>query len=43
MKIVMFKKKNYQAFIEFDTSQEARNFKQNLHNRNFRGMFFLKI
>lgn len=43
LKIVIFKKKNYQVFIEFSTSEQAVNFKQSLHNINYKGYFFVKI
>lgn len=42
-KIIIFKKKNYQVFIEFGSSDDAFFFKQALHNTNFKGFFFLKI
>jgi hypothetical protein len=42
-KMIIFKKKNYQAFIEFETPENASNFKQSLHNINYKGLFFLKI
>lgn len=34
-KIVVFKKKNFQVFIEFEYTQDAFNFKQVLHNKNY--------
>ena len=42
-KIIIFKKKNYQVFIEFESSEDAFFFKQALHNINYKGFFFLKI
>ena len=42
-KIIIFKKKNYQVFIEFETPDDASFFKQALHNVNYKGLFFLKI
>lgn len=42
-KIIIFKKKNYQMFIEFKNAEDAYVFKQSLHNINYKGMFFLKI
>jgi len=42
-KMIVFKKKNYQAFIEFETSNDASHFKQSLHNINYKGLFYLKI
>lgn len=34
-KIIVFKKKNYQIFIEFESTQNAFNFKTMLHNKFF--------
>jgi RNA recognition motif-containing protein len=42
-KIIIFKKKNYQVFIEFGSSDDALFFKEALHNTNYRGLVFLKI
>lgn len=42
-KIIIFKKKNYQVFIEFETSDDASFFKEAFHNINYKGLFFLKI
>ncbi len=42
-KIIIFKKKNYQIFMEFSKTEDAQLFKQKLHNTNFKGVFFLKI
>ena len=42
-KVVVFKKKNYQVFIEFEHTQDALDFKNSLHNKNYQGYFFLKI
>lgn len=42
-KIIIFKKKNYQVFIEFGSPDDAFFFKQALHNTNYKGFFFLKI
>ena len=42
-KIIIFKKKNYQVFIEFESADDAFFFKQALHNINYKGFFFLKI
>lgn len=42
-KVVVFKKKNYQIFIEFEMTKDALKFKQTLHNQNFKGFFYLKI
>ena len=42
-KLIIFKKKNYQIFIEFATSDDASFFKEAFHNINYKGLFFLKI
>jgi len=42
-KLIIFKKKNYQIFIEFQTSDDATFFKEAFHNINYKGLFFLKI
>jgi RNA recognition motif-containing protein len=42
-KMIVFKKKNYQSFIEFETANDASHFKQSLHNINYKGLFYLKI
>ena len=42
-KMVIFKKKNYQIFLEFKNADDAFFFKQALHNQNFKNRFFLKI
>ena len=43
VKIIVFKKKNFQALIQFESANDAFFFKQALHNVNFKGLFFLKI
>lgn len=42
-KIIIFKKKNYQVFIEFGTAEQAHNFKEALHNINYKSYFYIKI
>lgn len=42
-KIVIFKKKNYQVFIEFKNCSDAAFFKEAYDNTNYKGYFFLKI
>lgn len=42
-KIIIFKKKNFQVFIEFAKTDDAYIFKSTLHNQNYKGYFFLKI
>lgn len=42
-KVIIFRKKNYQIFIEFETSDDASFFKEAFHNINYKGIFFLKI
>lgn len=42
-KMIIFKKKNYQIFIEFETADDASFFKEAFHNINYKGIFFLKI
>ena len=42
-KIVIFKKKNYQVFIEFEQVESALKLKQSLHNKKLKNFFYLKI
>lgn len=42
-KIIIFKKKNYQVFVEFVNAEQAFVFKQALHNVNYKNYFFIKI
>ena len=42
-KIIIFRKKNYQVFIEFENHSQALKFKQSLHNKKYKNFFFLKI
>lgn len=42
-KIIIFKKKNYQIFIEFESAEKAHIFKDSLHNINYKNYFFIKI
>lgn len=42
-KMVLFQKKNYQAFVEFVQPQDAAKFKGALHNKQHKKMFFLKV
>lgn len=42
-KMIIFKKKNFQTFIEFESSDDAAFFKQALNGQNFFGYFSLKI
>lgn len=42
-KIIIFKKKNYQVFVEFENNSQALKFKQKLHNKKYKNIFFLKI
>lgn len=39
----MFKKKNYQMLIEFESIEEAVKFKDTMHNKEFKGLFFIKV
>lgn len=43
LRIIVFKKKNYQVFVEFDSVEEAAAFKETFDNINFNGFFFLKV
>lgn len=43
VRIIIFKKKNYQSFIEFQSVEEACEFKNHFDNMNFKGFFFLKV
>ena len=43
LKIIIFKKKNYQSFMEFESFEEAYSFKEQFDNTNFKGFFFLKV
>ena len=43
LRIIVFKKKNFQSFIEFETLEEAFDFKEKFDNANFKGFFFLKV
>lgn len=43
LRIIVFKKKNYQVFIEFDAVEEAAAFKDNFDNINYNGFFFMKV
>lgn len=42
-KMIIFKKKNYQVFVEFASAEEAQFFRGALNNVNYKGVFFLKI
>lgn len=42
-KIVIFKKKNYQVFFEFENVEDALALKQKLHNKKLKDYFYLKI
>lgn len=42
-KVIVFKKKNYQAFLEFDKPDDASFFHQAVNNTSFKGLFFVKI
>lgn len=42
-KIIIFKKKNYQVFIEFGSAEQAHIFKEALHNINYKNYFYIKI
>lgn len=42
-KMVIFKKKNFQVFVEFASGEEAQFFRGALNNVNYKGLFFLKI
>jgi len=42
-KMVIFKKKNFQVFVEFASGEEAQYFRGALNNVNYKGLFFLKI
>lgn len=43
LRIIVFKKKNFQVFMEFDSVEEAAAFKDTFDNINFNGFFFLKV
>ena len=43
LRVIIFKKKNYQIFIEFETVEEAFLFKEKFDNINLKGFFFLKV
>lgn len=43
LKIIIFKRKNYQVLVEFEYSDDAQRFKSSLHDVNYKGLFFLKI
>lgn len=43
LRIIVFKKKNHQVFMEFDSVEEAANFRETFDNINFNGFFFLKV
>lgn len=43
LKVVIFKKKNMQAFVEFSQREEAEKMKAALHNKQVKDQFFLKI
>lgn len=43
LRIIVFKKKNFQVFVEFDSVEEAAAFKDTFDNINFNGFFFLKV
>lgn len=42
-RVIIFKKKNYQSFVEFDSIEESCAFKEKYDNMNFKGFFFLKV
>lgn len=42
-KMIIFKKKNYQIFSEFESADDASFFKEAFHSINYKGLFFLKI
>lgn len=42
-KIIVFKKKNTQIFIEFYSIKEAERFRKATHNKMFADLFFLKV
>lgn len=42
-KIIIFRKKNYQIFVELASTEEALQFKNQLQNQNFDHLFNLKI
>jgi len=43
LRVIIFKKKNYQVFIEFENVEEAFLFKDKFDNINLKGFFFLKV
>ena len=43
LRIIVFKKKNFQCFIEFESLEEAFDFKERFDNISFKGFFFLKV
>lgn len=43
LRIIVFKKKNYQVFLEFDSVEEAAAFKDNFDNINYNGFFYMKV
>ena len=42
-KMIVFKKNNYQTFLEFETANDASHCQHSLHNVNYKGLFYLKI
>ncbi len=43
LRIIVFKKKNYQVFMEFDSAEESAAFRDSFDNTNFNGFFYLKV
>lgn len=43
LKIIIFKKKNYQIFIEFWETEDALLFQQTSDSKDFEGLFFMKV
>lgn len=43
LRIIVFKKKNFHVFMEFDSAEESAAFKDSFDNTNFNGFFYLKV
>lgn len=43
LKIIIFKKKNFQVLMEFDTVNQAAKFRKHFNKKNFKGFFYMKV
>ena len=43
LRIIIFKKKNFQVFMEFNSLEEAHGFREEYDNINLKGFFFVKV